>query len=223
MQDMIGKMAKTMYPLMIVMGLMIVIIAFVIGYLNPQTMASYFSTPKVERETTMMAQRAAIESVGVWLPTFKFLGIGFILGGIVMALRVIIDRLKTAGKKVLSNLPPGKRPQMPQPPFYGPLMPLVMMVGEMIFIGALVAGLWAAGIARTVFANPLPEIDAAGPGSQLLNGLQTLHAVEGWLIPLKFFGIATEFLAIAMGLGTIIFILSSQTEMLKSTLGSANN
>jgi hypothetical protein len=34
------------------------------------------------------------------------------------------------------------------------------------------------------------------------------------LIPLKFFAIATEFLAIAMGLSTIIYILSNQTEMI---------
>ena len=82
MQAMIGKMAK-MYPLMIAMGFMIVIITFIIGYMNAQNAAEYFSTPKLERETTMMAQRAAIESVGLWMPPFKFLGIGLNLGGIV--------------------------------------------------------------------------------------------------------------------------------------------
>ncbi len=79
------------------------------------------------------------------------------------------------------------------------------------------------GIARMVFSNPLPVIDAAGPGSALLNGIQTIHAVEGWLVPLKFFGIATEFLAITMGLATIIFILSSQTNMLGRLLNPEKN
>ncbi len=222
MQKMIGKMAK-MYPLMIAMGFMIVIIAFGIGYVNSQNAAVYFSTPKIERETTMMAQRAVIESVGLWMPTFKFLGIGLILGGIVMALRIIIDRLKGAGEEVLSNLPADKRLQLPAPPRYATLMPMVMMVGEMIFIAALGVGIWLSGIARTVFANPLPVIDAAGPGSALLNGVQTIHAVEGWLVPFKFFGIATEFLAITMGLATIIFILSSQTDMLGRILNPAKN
>ncbi len=222
MQAVIGKMAK-MYPLMIAMGFMIVIIAFIIGYMNAQTAAAYFSTPKIERETTMMAQRAAIESVGLWLPTFKFLGIGLILGGIVMALRIIIDRLKGAGEEVLSNLPADKRPQLPAPPRYATMMPMVMMLGEMIFLLAFGIGLWLAGIARSVFANPLPTIDAAGPGSALLNGIQTIHAVEGWLVPLKFFAISTEFLAITMGLATIIFILSAQTNMLGRVLGPAKS
>jgi len=222
MQKMIGKMAK-MYPLMIAMGFMIVIIAFGIGYVNSQNAAAYFSTPKIERETTMMVQRVAIESVGLWMPTFKFLGIGLILGGIVMALRIIIDRLKSAGEEVLSNLPADKQLQMPVPPRYATMMPMVMIVGEMIFIAALGIGIWLSGIARTIFANPLPVINAAGSSSALLNGVQTIHAVEGLLVPLKFFGIATEFLAITMGLATIIFILSSQTDMLGRLLNPAKN
>jgi len=222
MQKMIGKMAK-MYPLMIAMGFMIVIIAFGIGYVNSQNAAAYFSTPKLERETTMMVQRAAIESVGLWMPTFKFLGIGLILGGIVMALRIIIDRLKGAGEEVLSNLPADKRLKLPDPPRYATMMPMVMMLGEMIFIAALGVGIWLSGIARVVFSNPLPVIDAAGSGSALLNGVQTIHAVEGWLVPFKFFGIATEFLAITMGLATIIFILSSQTNMLGRILNPVKN
>ena len=219
MQQMIGKMAR-MYPMLIALGFMIVLAAFLIGYTNSQTVGAYFAENKVVRETTLMPQRAAIESVGLWLPPFKFLGIGLILGGIVMALRIIIDNLKGAGQEVLSNLPEGKRPSPPSAPWYGKLMPMVMMLGELIFIAALVVGLRLAGIARSVFASPLPEIDAAGPGSALLNGIQTIHAVEGWLVPLKFFGIATEFLAITMGLATIIYILSAQTKMLDNVLGT---
>jgi hypothetical protein len=157
------------------------------------------------------------------MPPFKFLGIGLILGGIVMALRIIIDRLKGAGEEVLSNLPAGKRPKLPAPPWYAPMMPMVMMLGEMIFLTAFGVGLWLSGIARAVFANSMPTIDAAGPGSALLNGVATIHAVEGWLVPFKFFGIATEFLAITMGLATIIFILSAQTDMLGRVLGPAKN
>ena len=76
MQKLIGKMAR-MYPLFILMGFMIVVTAFVVGYLNSQAAAAYFAESKAVRETTLMAQRATIESVGLWLPYFKFLGIGF--------------------------------------------------------------------------------------------------------------------------------------------------
>jgi hypothetical protein len=219
MQKLIGKMAR-MYPLMIAMGLMIVVIAFIIGYFNSQAAAAYYAEAKGLRETTLMAQRVSLVSTGLWLPAFKFLGLGLILSGIVMALRVIIDNLRAAGAEVLSNLPTERRPQLPGPPWYGLLMPLVMMLGEMIFIVALAVSLWAAGLARSVFSNPIPQIDAAGAGSSILTQLQTIQVTEGWLVPLEFFGVATEFLAIAMGLATILYILGSQTDTLDRLLGS---
>lgn len=213
MQQFIGKMAR-MYPLLIAMGFMIVAIAFGVGYVNSQTVAEYFSQPKVLRETTLLAERASIESVGLWLPYFKFLGIGLILGGIVMALRIIIDNLKGAGEEVLKNLPAEIRPTLPSPPWYGPMMPMVMMLGLLVFIVALIVGLGLAADARTLFANPLPTIDAAGAGTALLATLEGIKATSAWLVPFKFFGIATEFLAITMGLGTIIFIILQQTDMI---------
>ncbi len=213
MQQFIGKMAR-MYPLLIAMGFMIVAIAFGIGYVNSQTVAEYFSQPKVLRETTLLAERASIESVGLWLPYFKFLGIGLILGGIVMALRIIIDNLKGAGEEVLENLPAEIRPTLPSPPWYGPMMPMVMMLGLLVFIVALIVGLGQAADARALFANPLPTIDAAGAGTALLATLEGIKATSAWLVPFKFFGVATEFLAITMGLGTIIFIILQQTDMI---------
>lgn len=214
MQQLIGKMAR-MFPLLILMGFMIVVIAFLIGYVNSQTAAEYFSQSKSVRETTLLAQRAQIASTDLWLPYFKFLGVGLILGGIVMALRVIIDNLKGAGLEVLSNLPPEKRPALPPAPWYGLLMPVVMMLGILIFVIALVVGLQLAATARQVFANPIPTIDAAAAGSALLAQVAAINATAAWLVPLKFFGVATEFLAIAMGLATIINILGAQTELIQ--------
>jgi hypothetical protein len=214
MQKMIGKMSR-MYPIVILMGLMIVIIAFIVGFSNSQAAAAYFASSKSVRETTLMAQRAVIESTNLWLPYFKFLGIGLILGGIVMALRVILDSLKQVGMDVLSNLPAEKRPALPQAPWYGLMMPMVMMVGLLIFIVAFIASLQLAGIANTVFANPIPAIDAAGAGSVLLSQVSTIHSVSSWLVPLKFFGIATLFLAITMGLATIATTLKAQTVLLQ--------
>jgi len=215
MQKMISKIAP-MFPIVIWMGFMIVALAFVIGFFNSQTAVAYFEESKVVRETTLLAERAAIESTNLWLPYFKFFGLGMVLGGIVMALRVILDNLKEAGGKVLANLPEEKRPAMPEAPWYGRLMPVVMMLGMLVFIVALIISLQLASTARVVFANPVPVVDAAGAGTTLLAQVQTIHATSAWLVPFKFFGIATEFLAIVMGLGTIAYVLKAQTEMLKN-------
>jgi hypothetical protein len=222
MQKMISKMAR-MYPMFILVGFMLVVAALVIGYFNSQTAAAYFAQPKTLRETTLMAQRASIARVDQWLPYFKFLGLGMILSGIVMALRVIIENLQAAGRQVMENLPPAKRPATPPAPWYGLLMPMVMMLGLLLFIVALVVSLNLASIAGEVFANPIPAIDAAGPGSTLLNQVQLLHTTNSWLVPLKFFAIATEFLAIVMGLSTIIYILRRQTEMIQQGINLARS
>lgn len=214
MQKMIGKMAN-MFPIIILMGFMIVLAAFAVGYLNSQTAAAYFAETKAVRESTLLAERSSIENVGLWLPYAKFLGLGLILGGIVMALRKIIDGLKEAGMQVLSNLPEAKRPPMQAAPWYGLMMPMVMMLGWAIFIYALVIAVQNAGVATAVFSNPLATIDAAGAGSTLLAQVRGIHVTSAWLVPLKFFGVATEFLAITMGLATIITILGRQTEMIK--------
>jgi hypothetical protein len=212
-----------MFPILIWMGFMLVALAFVIGLFNSQTSTAYFAESKAIRETTLLAERAAIESTNLWLPYLKFLGLGMVLGGIVMALRVILDNLMQAGGKVLANLPADKRPAMPKAPWYGRLMPIVMMLGMLVFVVALTVSLQLASTARAVFANPLPAIDAAGAGTVLLAQVQNIHATSAWLVPFKFFGIATEFLAITMGLATIAYVLKAQTEMLKKGVQVARN
>ncbi len=210
----VGKMAR-MYPMMLAMGLAIVVISFFIGLENSNDAARYFATDKVTRETTMTDLRASIASTDVWLPTLKFLGIGMILGGIVMALRVILDSLRAVGKDVL---PREEHHRLPNPPWYGLLMPFVMMAGMAVFITALIIGIVASGTASDVYSNPAPVIDAAGPGSALLGDLRSVHQIEAWLTSLKFVAIASQFLAIAMGLAAILYTLKRQTEIIDEVL-----
>ena len=65
------------------------------------------------RESTLVAARASFENINQWLPYFRFLGLGLILGGIVLALRVINDSLQGVSQRVVANLPPGRRPPCP--------------------------------------------------------------------------------------------------------------
>lgn len=218
MQRLIGKMAPR-YPMLIIAGFATVIITFVIGIFNSRTAAAYFATPKKLRETQLMAQHASFGSIDQWLPYLKFLGLGLILGGIVMALRVIIDHLKEAGNDVLSNLPPDQRAAMPATPWYAKLMPMVMLLGEMLLVVALAGSFRVAQLVGSVFSNPNPTIDAAGAGSPILTQWQTVEALTSWLVPLKFVGLSTLFLAIVMGLATIIYILNAQTEILDRSFG----
>ncbi|OLS26441.1 MAG: hypothetical protein HeimC3_09910 [Candidatus Heimdallarchaeota archaeon LC_3] len=216
LDEMISKMAK-MYPMFLVMGAMIVVMSFVLGFFNSTLAAEYFAASKATRETTLLGTRAAIEGINHILPYFKFLGVGMILSGIVMAIRVIIDKLREIGDEVLTNLPANQRPATPKPPAYAMLVPGLMMFGMLIFLIAFLWSLLVGFDAMSLFGNnTLPAIDA--DSGALLAQLRGIESASAILIPLKFFGIATEFLAIAIGLTVIVYALTKQTDTLEEAI-----
>ncbi|MHA2290140.1 MAG: hypothetical protein ACXABG_15250, partial [Promethearchaeota archaeon] len=90
-------------------------------------------------------------------------------------------------------------------------------LGMMIF---LIAFLWSLVVgfdAMSLFGNnTVPAIDA--DSGDLLGQLRGIESASATLVPFKFFGIATEFLAIATGLTVIIYILTKQTDTLEEAI-----
>lgn len=213
MEKMLQGMMKR-FPVFIAMGLMIVIIAFVIGAVNSGNAASYYAVDKATRDASVeLAQvRAGIESTIVWLPYFKFLGVAMILAGISMALGVINLRLRGLGLKVMSSVPEEARVQVPPKPRAITFLRMFMMLGMLVIIIGLFVSLSVAGVARAVFSNPVTAIDAAATGSPLLAALGQVHAAEAWLEAFKFVGVAFFFVSIINGLTAIIFALRFQKQ-----------
>ncbi len=200
------------YPLFIVMGAMIVVAAVVIGAINANNANAYYAVDKVTRETDLVWAnvRAGVESTGIWLPYFKFLGLAMILGGITMALGVIATKLLKMGQEVMASVPESARVAVPAKPRSAMLMRLFMMLGMMIIIVGFIVALFTAGTATSVYGTPVAEIDAAVTGSALLQDLASVHRAESWLEAFKFVGVAALFLGIINGLSTIIFALQFQ-------------
>lgn len=211
MEKMLQSMMKR-FPLFIAMGVMIVIIAVIIGAVNASNAASYYAVDKITRDASVeLAQvRAVIESTIIWLPYFKFLGVAMILAGIVMALGVIGMRLQKLGKLVMANVPERARQPLPPRPKSVMLFRMFMMLGMLVIIIGFIFSLSVASTARAVFSNPVTAIDGAVTGSTLLAGLAQVHAAETWLEALKFIGIAFFFLSIVYGLHTIVLALRYQ-------------
>ncbi|MFQ5576783.1 MAG: hypothetical protein ACE5G8_07325 [Anaerolineae bacterium] len=211
MEKMLQAMMKR-FPLFIAMGVMVVMIALIIGAINAGAAADYYAIDKVTRDTSVeLAQlRARIESTIIWLPYLKFLGVAMILAGITMALGVISLRLQDLGKQVMVSVPDKARIPIPPKPATVYLMRMFMMLGMLIIIVGFVVSLNVAGVAATVFSNPITAIDAAPAGSALLTGLASVHAAEAWLEAFKFVGVAFFFLGIVNGLAAIIFALRYQ-------------
>ncbi len=204
-------MASKMWMPLIGMGFMIVVAAFIIGLVSSATVADYFTASKAMREAAvegsdLATQKAFVESVKVWLPAFKFLGIGMLLGGITFLLATILGALRVGGAGVQQAL--GGEVRMPKPPMTAKLFPMVMMMGLMILIAALVIGVVNAILAYDYWNHSIAtQLNPAAEGSGLLADLGVINAIKLWLAPFKFAGMATVFTGIGLALASIVVVL----------------
>ena len=201
------SMAQKMRIPFTTMGVMIVGIAFLIELFSlTPTVSDYFDNSKADREAVVegsdiAGDRASIESTKAWLPGFKFLGLGMMLGGITFLLATIIGSLRVAGGNVQRAL--GASPQVLKKP---------MSVGNR----------WLATQANDYWGHSIAaELNTAAAGSELLNDLSTIEAIKAWLTPLKFVGMAFLFTGIALGLATIVQVLRFQARRLVEIAGGA--
>ena len=102
-------MASKMWAPFIATRFMIMMAAFVYGLVNSSISADYFQFSKETREAAvagsdLATQKAFLESTKAWLPAFKFLGLGMILGGVTFLLATIFGVLRTGGGRVQEAL-----------------------------------------------------------------------------------------------------------------------
>ena len=209
-------MAGKMWIPFIGMGFMIVVIAFIVGLVNSATAADYFTASKAVREAAargsdLATQKAFIESTKVWLPAFKFLGLGLLLGGVTFLLATILGALRVGGGRVQEAL--GAEVQIIKPPVTAQLFPMLMMMGTMVLMAALVIGVVLATLSYDYWNHSIAnELNPAK--TTLLADLGTINAVKLWLEPLKFVGMAMLLTGIGLALATIIRVLRWQANRL---------
>ena len=210
------------YKMFAGMGLIIVLIAFFFALQGSTANAVFFSVDKVTREaagvgTNIVAANVTRQSIPVWVPSFKFLGLGIMLGAITMALGLIATTLRDLGTDVTALWPKGLNPGTPEKPRSAKMFPMLMMMGWMIlligFIWALatnatVTAYWANSIANTL--NPAAE------GSTLLRQLGVITGAKPWLAALRYTGMAFVFTAITVALTVIIRSLQHQEKTLRN-------
>jgi len=217
-------MASKMWKPFIAMGFMVVVAALIIGVIVSVTAADYFSFSKLAREAAtagsdLATEKAFIESTKAWLPTFKFLGVGMIVGGVTFLLATILGALRVGGGKVQQAL--GETVRMPKPPITAKLFPIFMMMGIMILMASLIIGIVLAVISAGYWNHSIAtELNPAVQGSQLLSTLSTITSIQMWLAPLKFVGMATLFVGVGMALATIVSVLRWQSNRLWDMLSS---
>ena len=211
-------MASKMWAPFIAMEFMIVLAAFIFGLVNSSLSSDYYQFSKETREaaaagSSLATQKAFIESTKAWLPSFKFLGMGMILGGVTFLLATILGALRTGGGRVQEALSVPVR--VIKPPKTARIFPMLMM----ILIASLIIAIVVATVSYGYWNHSIAtELNPAAAGSQLLGSLSTINTVNAWLAPFKFVGVASLLTGIGLALATIIRVLRWQSERLWDVL-----
>lgn len=211
-----------LFPLISLMGWMMVGIAFLVGlFVLSPAQTQFFSDAKAVREgaevsSAFVNANVTIHTVETWVPQFKFLGLGFGLMAIAMALGTIAKRLRRMGKLVNAYMPPNLAPAIPPIPKRVRVMQLSTMMGIMLLMAALIIGLLLAnGVVSSYYNHSIAnELDPAQPGSELLNQLAIVSSFGFWLNPLRMVAMAMLFTSITIGLTLIIYNLRVQSNSL---------
>jgi len=97
LEKMINSMMKR-YKMFAALGLVIVAIAFLVSLQAADANAVFFSVDKATREAadsgSIVVANVTRQVIPHWVPSFKFLGLGIMLGAITMALTVVIRTLQ---------------------------------------------------------------------------------------------------------------------------------
>ena len=188
------------------------------------TAADYYANSKVARETALagsdiVKDMAFIEVAKAWLPGFKFLGLGMMLGGITFLLVTILGNLRVQGGRVQQAL--GVPVVFPKTPATAMLVRMLMMMGMMVLVVNFILDIWVATIAADYWNHSIAtELNPAPAGSDILQDLGLMNALKAWLEPFKFVGMAVLFSGIALALVTIVKVLQAQTKRMVEIVGS---
>ena len=204
----------------IAIGFAIVLISFVVGLRASFTAGDYYGFGQVTREAAGMGsdlagKRAWIESTKVWLPAFKLLGVGMLLGGVSLLLATILATLRDGGREAQQAL--GDDVRLMEPPMTAKMFPWLMAVGMMMLIVALVIGIVVARLSFDYWDHSIVDnLDPATKG--LLKDLRAIETITLWLEPLKFVGLALILTSIGLALSTVARTLRWQTDRIREML-----
>ncbi|MCP4360956.1 MAG: hypothetical protein GY796_23360 [Chloroflexi bacterium] len=220
MEKMINTMMKR-YQMFAWLGILIVLIAFVVALQGANANTAFFGVDKVTRETAeagsaLVAANVARHTIPFWVPSFKFLGLGILLGAITMALGMIATTLRNLGTDVMSKWPADLNPGTPPKPRSAKMFPMIMMMGWMVLIIGFIWALASLGTVSSYWNHSIvTELNPATAGSALLNQLRTIQATLPWLGVLRFGGMSLLFTGITVALTVIIRTLQHQEQVLR--------
>lgn len=189
---------------MLVMGVMAVLTSLGLGIAGGVDTGRFFAG----FTHPDLANLGRSEALAQWTGAVAFLGMGFILGGIVMHLVNVVRTLRDAGRDVQQSL--RARPLKLRKPWTGELTPHVMLMGVMAEVAAFVVGVVAA--LRIGDVNPAAIANPVTASHTDLVHVGVARAASVWLPGLRFSGIAILLSSVVLVLVTIQKTLRFQAD-----------
>lgn len=189
---------------MFLMGVMAVLTSLILGIAGGINAGEFFGS----LASPDFSDLGRAEVLGQWTGAIAFLGMGFILGGVVMHLVNIVRTLRDAGRDVQTSL--GAPALKLRKPWTGQLTPHVMLMGVMAEAGAFITGIVAAVKIGSLNAALLANPGAASPGD--LADIGFARAASTWLPGLRFAGLAILLTSVVLVLLTIQKTLRFQAD-----------
>jgi hypothetical protein len=180
---------------MFVMGVMAVLASLALGIAGGVSIGQFFGALRNPDFTDL----GRAEALSQWTGAVAFLGMGFILSGVVMHLVNIVRTLRDAGRDVQTSL--AAQPLKLRKPRTGQLTPHVMLMGLTVEAFAFVAGIVAAVTIGGV--NPASIANPASSSRADLADIGVARAASAWLPGLRFVGLAILLSSVVLVLVTI--------------------
>ncbi|OLS28366.1 MAG: hypothetical protein HeimC2_07120 [Candidatus Heimdallarchaeota archaeon LC_2] len=208
-----------MYPIVAVMGWMIVLISFLIAFTQiSSNLEDWFAQTKPVRESdaSLVDTWTDIHVLETWVANFKFFGLGLGLMAIAMALGLIALRLRTMAYMVNTHLSPEKKIDIPPKPKIVRLMQGSAMMGIMILMITLILGfVFAFGQVSDYYGSGVQNPTLNGYSGSKLEDYGFIRSFGFWLNTLRMVGMGFLLLAITLALKVILGTLDLQNKELK--------
>jgi hypothetical protein len=209
-----SDVAQRMWKPMLAMGAMVIAAGIVLGIVSATHANDYFglsasAVAGAPADGGVVGDRAFYEAVtNGFLPPLLFLGLGFLLSGVTFLLATILGTLRDGGRDIQRAV--GGKPVDLVKPITAVLFPPVMMIGLMVLMGALVAGI-VVGVDQSNYWLHASSQVANGPQTAALaSDLSDIESIRAWLQPLDFVGMGLILSGIVLALATIVKALRFQ-------------
>lgn len=209
-----SDLAQRMWKPMTAMGVMVIAAGIVLGVVSATHANDYFGLSAgviagAPADGSIVGDRAFYEAVtNGFLPPMLLFGVGLLLSGVTFLLATILGTLRDGGRDIQRAV--GGLPIDLVKPITAKLFPPVMMMGLMVLMASVVAGIVVGVDQSNYWLHASSQVTGGPQTAALTSDLSDIQSIRAWLQPLGFVGMGLILSGIVLALATIVRALRFQ-------------